>query len=298
MTLLQPMQTLPSPWDATFSRLVATASRDILILSPYITQRPVETLLTILKRHHTDSTIRLRLVTDFSPASIAAGALDVSALVRLSEELPKASLTHLPRLHAKIYVADHAYAVVTSANMTDGGLSLNYEFGLCLRDPALVRKVREDAEAYAELGADVTREALAGLKMTAQELVALRRKAEQDVNPRLRRALNKKSLDAQLELLRIRARGKTTHGIFAETLKYLLARSPQRTVDLHRMIQRIHPDLCDDSIDRVIDGVHFGKKWKHHVRTAQQYLKRSGIIAYDKGCWYRTDQVPNGREGA
>lgn len=290
MSVVHPIQALPSPWDATFSQLVATASHDLLILSPYITGGPIEKALSILKRCRTDHTIQMRLVTNISPASLATGVLDIGALLRTLEAVPKASLTHLPRLHAKVYIADDTCAVVTSANMTDGGLSLNYEFGLFLNDPLLVTKVRKDAEAYAALGATVSREALIDLKATVEELVSLRRKAERDVNPRLKRALNSQLRLAELKVLRVRARGKTTHGIFAETLMYLLARGPQRTVDLHRMIQRIHPDLCDDSLDRVIDGVHFGKKWKHYVRTAQQHLKRRGMITYEQGRWYRTDQ--------
>lgn len=290
MSAVHPIQALPSPWDATFSQLVATASHDLLILSPYITGGPIEKALSILKRRRTDHTIQMRLATNISPASLATGVLDIGALLRTLEAVPKASLTHLPRLHAKVYIADDTCAVVTSANMTDGGLSLNYEFGLFLNDPLLVTKVRKDAEAYAALGATVSREALIDLKATAEELVSLRRKAERDVNPRLKRALNSQLRLAELKVLRVRARGKTTHGIFAETLMYLLARGPQRTVDLHRMIQRIHPDLCDDSLDRVIDGVHFGKKWKHYVRTAQQHLKRRGMITYEQGRWYRTDQ--------
>lgn len=293
MTIDHSVQTLPSPWDATFSQLVATATKDILILSPYITRRPLEMLLAILKHRRMDHVIRMRLVTNLSPNSLATEALDIGALLRLFEALPKMSLTHLPRLHAKVYVADHACAVVTSANLTDGGLSSNYEFGLCLNDPLVVARVRKDAEAYAGLGGDVSLQALADLKMTAEELVALRRKAEHDVNPQLKKALNTQSHLAQLKLFHVRARGKTTHGIFADTLMYLLTRGPQRTVDLHRMIQSIHPDLCDDSIDRVIDGVHFGKKWKHYVRTAQQYLKRNGMITYDQDYWYRTDQGMN-----
>jgi hypothetical protein len=50
-------------------------------------------------------------------------------------------------------------------------------------------------------------------------------------------------------------------------------------------VQQIHPDLCDDSIDRVIDGMNFGKKWKHHVRSAQQALKREGVVLFDNGTW-------------
>jgi hypothetical protein len=57
---------------------------------------------------------------------------------------------------------------------------------------------------------------------------------------------------------------------------------------MNPMIQRIHADLCDDSIDRVIDGEHFGKKWKHAVRTAQQQLKKRGEIHLRDGRWHLT----------
>lgn len=57
------------------------------------------------------------------------------------------------------------------------------------------------------------------------------------------------------------------------------------TVHMHPMIAAIHPDLCDDTVDRVIDGRHFGKKWKHAVRTAQQQLKDRGIVAYADKMW-------------
>jgi hypothetical protein len=57
---------------------------------------------------------------------------------------------------------------------------------------------------------------------------------------------------------------------------------------LHPLIQQLHPDICDDSIDRVIDGVHFGKRWKHHVRSAQSHLKADGKIRTDGERWHIT----------
>jgi hypothetical protein len=57
------------------------------------------------------------------------------------------------------------------------------------------------------------------------------------------------------------------------------------------MIQQLQPDICDDSIDRVIDGVHFGKRWKHYVRTAQQFLKRTGRVYFDGDRWHLTQGV-------
>lgn len=54
------------------------------------------------------------------------------------------------------------------------------------------------------------------------------------------------------------------------------------TEELHLLVKDIHPDLCDDSFDRVIYGRHFGKLWKHQVRNAQSYLKKVGAIIYDE----------------
>jgi hypothetical protein len=69
------------------------------------------------------------------------------------------------------------------------------------------------------------------------------------------------------------------HTVFAATILYLLARhGPMPTTELHPRVEAMHPDLCDNTIDRVIDGKRFGKKWKHAVRTAQQQLKKRGQI--------------------
>jgi hypothetical protein len=62
-----------------------------------------------------------------------------------------------------------------------------------------------------------------------------------------------------------------------------------QTEQLHFYIKQIHPDLCDDSIDRVIDGKHYGKRWKHYVRNSQQHLKSKGLIELTNGIWKLTN---------
>ena len=76
------------------------------------------------------------------------------------------------------------------------------------------------------------------------------------------------------------------HAIFSDAILHLLRRRPMSTIDLNRAIQQIHPDLCDDSVDRVIDGQHFGKKWKHIVRNAQVFLRRKGAIQLVGKKWH------------
>ena len=85
---------------------------------------------------------------------------------------------------------------------------------------------------------------------------------------------------------RLRLARGPIHGVFAATILYLLAKhGPMPTTELHPRVQATHPDLCDDSVDRVINGQRFGKKWKHATRTAQQHLKKQGRIDLVNGKW-------------
>ena len=102
----------------------------------------------------------------------------------------------------------------------------------------------------------------------------------------IRRRFEESLRSAEDSLIRIRLAGGPVHTVFARTIEYLLrSHGVMATEGLHPLIKAIHPDLCDDSVDRVIDGKRFGKKWKHAVRTAQQQLKKRGVICYENGLW-------------
>jgi hypothetical protein len=91
---------------------------------------------------------------------------------------------------------------------------------------------------------------------------------------------------AEDELVAFRLAGGPITTVFEKTVMYLLrTHGPLSTQQIHPMIKAIHPDLCDDSIDRVINGQHFGKKWKHAVRRAQSHLRDSGEIELVQGLW-------------
>ena len=212
--------------------------------------------------------------------------MDLEAILELGTALPALDLTHLPGLHAKVYVADGDLAVVTSANLTEPGIHGNLEYGVALKDPILVGQVRRDFESYAILGAKILPADVEDLLNETRELKLLFKAAERSIRSRARRAFQEKLRTTQNKLLRQRAKGKTTQSMLCDAILFCLAKAPLRTEELHPLIQQLQPDLCDDSIDRVIDGVHFGKRWKHHVRSAQQYLKRTGRIRYDGELWH------------
>ncbi len=107
----------------------------------------------------------------------------------------------------------------------------------------------------------------------------------------LDKLLKAREENIETEILKNRIKGgKTINSIFADTILYILKKKgPLSTEEMHPLIQALHPDICDDSIDRVINGQHFGKKWKHLVRNAQQFLKRKGLIYLKNGKWHLSE---------
>ena len=223
-------------------------------------------------------------MTDLSPDHAAQGSTDPEALIELYTAAESVRLVHLPRLHGKVYVADEEQAIVTSGNLTAGGLRLNYEYGLYLLDARLAADVRRDVLDYAALGSDLGVDDLAELwDYTLDARAAL---AEARTPAPAQERFDVAVRQAKDVLVRGYARGEPVHAVFGRTILYVLRREgPLTTAHIHERVQDIHPDLCDDE-DRVIDGRRFGRKWKHAVRTAQQHLKQRGLIVRDDdGRW-------------
>ena len=275
-----------SPWEETFLGLVSIVRKNLLLVSPFVKSQPTQRIVSELARRGVHTQVRVVALTNLRPESALNGATDLEAIVDLGKALPLFELTHLPGLHAKVYVADDQSAVVTSANLTEPGINRNLEYGVALTDPTLVRQVRKDFENYALLGARILPADVEDLLTEINELKVLFREAERSIRSQARRAFKEKLKTTQNQLLRHQARGKTTQGMLCDAILFSLAKGPLRTDELHPLVQQLQPDLCNDSIDRVIDGVHFGKRWKHHVRSAQQYLKRTGRVRYDGGLWH------------
>jgi hypothetical protein len=281
---------LRSPWQQEFVRLLRSVKQDLFVASPYIGPGPVELVLHELSRTGALAECQLTVLTDLSVPNMAAGGVDVAGLLDLVRQVRRSQVYHLPSVHAKTYIADSHAAVVTSANLTHGGICRNLEYGIWVGATHLVNAIRRDLDLYTALAAPIASDALAEFAAAATELADLRKRLYDSGARRLQEAFEAKCNVAHESLLAKRAQDETTTGIFGRTLLYLLRRGPMRTVDIHPLVQAIHPDLCDDSVDRVIGGVHFGKKWKHYVRTAQQHLKARGLVVFDGTAWSLTPE--------
>ena len=276
---------LRGPWDVQLADLLESAEEFVLLASPFITNRTANWIGNLLSRKAESKCLEVVCLTNIRVESVLAGSLELEGLSELGRALPNFSAIHLPSLHAKVFVADCREAIVTSGNLTGGGLRKNCEYGVSIRVPALVTQVRQDFEDFALLGAPISSEDVAELSRDFAGLKETYRAQERRLLKEAGAKFKGRIKKAEDRLLHLRARSETTQGIFRKTILYLLSKSPHRTSEIHPLVQQIHPDLCDDSIDRVIDGVNFGKKWKHHVRSAQQALKREGAVLFDSGMW-------------
>jgi phosphatidylserine/phosphatidylglycerophosphate/cardiolipin synthase-like enzyme len=113
-------------WKQRLEELVGLARENLLIVAPFITRPGVE----IVRSSLTDALKtqgKIEVITCLDVISICQGTCDPFALRSLLGGAHGASLTHLPRLHAKVYIADDRVAIITSGNLTGGGLFTNFE---------------------------------------------------------------------------------------------------------------------------------------------------------------------------
>lgn len=131
------MKILKTPWQKEFLELVAKSEKSIKITSPFVKENICDKLLNV-KRKNTS----LDLVTSFKLMNIYSGSLDISALEKILDN--NGIVKSYPKLHSKIYLFDDKEAIITSGNLTNGGLISNFEYGIYLNDELLVSKILTD----------------------------------------------------------------------------------------------------------------------------------------------------------
>lgn len=264
-------------WSGHLHNLVRCVDTSLFIASPYITRRPLEQVAEILQAR--SRLLQTHILTNLFNGSESAGSLDVDALTEFANDVEGTTVSHLPSLHAKVFIADSRVAIITSANLTNGGLKENVEYGVLLREERFVKRVRKDFEGFSRLGCSVPLEILSDYANDVRQIRRDYLRLEDSTTEQSKAKLTESLAQSQVTLMKARARGETTNGILARTIVFLLEKhGPLATVELHPHIQGLHPDICDDNVDRVIGDVHFGKRWKHYVRNAQQGLKRQERI--------------------
>jgi hypothetical protein len=134
------IELLKNPWKQTFLDLAQGSRSMVQVAAPFVKQPAVRELIEALP-----GGVALSLVTSFKLAHYHAGASDLDALSRVLDA--RGRVFNHQKLHAKIYLFDRKTAIVSSGNLTQGGLVENYEYGVLLRDEPAVGQVVADFEA-------------------------------------------------------------------------------------------------------------------------------------------------------
>ena len=267
------------PQAPTILELAATAAERLIVVSPFVSHHAASELLAAT---HVEAGVKFELLTAATAASLLAGTCDAEALALIAERGGVGGVHRLPLLHAKVYIADSRLALVTSANLTRGGFRANYEDGALISAPSVVGSIVEDVKQYLRVATFLSGQAISEVQSL---LARAARQAPRPADTQLQRYVE--AVDDLFVAQHVT--GRTEHEVFGNAILYVLRRDgPLSTRELHPRIQALHPELCDDTRDRIIDGRSFGKRWKHQVRNAQQHLKGKGLITLSDGVWSST----------
>lgn len=131
------MKILKTPWKKEFLELVSQSKESIKITSPFIKNNICKDIL-----RNKSNQSKLEIYTSFKLINIYSGTLDLDGLESLIKE--KGIIRNIPKLHSKIYLFDNSKVIITSGNLTSGGLVNNYEYGIYTEDRTITDQVCKD----------------------------------------------------------------------------------------------------------------------------------------------------------
>lgn len=130
-------EVIKSPWEELFFYLVSEANESLQMACPFIKKTIAEKIINAKKNE-----VKLFYITSFKLINFYRGSSDFEALKIILQN--NGFIKNYQRLHSKIYIFDKSQAIVTSANLTEGGLKNNYEYGILVKDEFLVKEIVRD----------------------------------------------------------------------------------------------------------------------------------------------------------
>jgi phosphatidylserine/phosphatidylglycerophosphate/cardiolipin synthase-like enzyme len=134
------MKIFTTPWKNEFLELVSNSRTSIKITSPFVKENICSEIFKAKSRSST-----FELITTFKLMNVYTGSLDLSALELIISN--SGVVKNHSKLHSKIYLFDDEKAVITSGNLTTGGLLRNYEYGILIEDESTVTTISDDFSA-------------------------------------------------------------------------------------------------------------------------------------------------------
>lgn len=131
------MEIIKTPWKNRLLELVHNSKKNIKITSPFVKENICDEILNIKQTNSV-----FELITSFKLMNIYSGSVDIDGLEKIIYN--NGIVKNFSQLHAKIYLFDDKEVVITSANLTNGGLLHNFEYGIYSNDTKIVSKTVSD----------------------------------------------------------------------------------------------------------------------------------------------------------
>lgn len=204
-------------WREQLSCFLNEVKSEIMIVCPYIREAEANFVTNELSQK-----AQVLTLTSLQVDSIVTGALEINGIRALANFSPNSRAINLPKLHAKVLVADAARAIVTSANLTSSGIDNNYEYGISVRGTRPVAKILSDLDMYGSIGAPISN--FENLQKLAESAKKERQESENKTAHKciaLKQAIN--SLEQECLSMQVGQKSKTA--IFTDAIRYVLASS-------------------------------------------------------------------------
>ncbi|MBN1806615.1 MAG: NgoFVII family restriction endonuclease [Sedimentisphaerales bacterium] len=130
------IEIITNPSTDTFIDLVRS-SQEQFMASPFLKANIAKMILD-----NKPTKANISLLTSYKLTNFYRRSSDLSAIKYFIDK--KIEVRNHPTLHAKTYIFDSDRAIITSANLTLGGLQNNYECGVLINDSKIVKKLKSD----------------------------------------------------------------------------------------------------------------------------------------------------------
>ncbi|HSA32898.1 MAG TPA: phospholipase D-like domain-containing protein [bacterium] len=158
--MLQDFELIQTPWIDQFKDLIGETKSRLMFASPFIKKAAIKTIWDARK-----SNFSIVGLTSFKLRNFERGASDIEAFKDLLS-IRDVTLKSLPRIHSKVYLFDSFAAIITSGNLTPGGLVRNLELGMLIREKRLIEDIgsyletlRSDTSEAATITNDIVKDA-------------------------------------------------------------------------------------------------------------------------------------------
>jgi len=129
------LRIIKSPWEKIFVEYLKEAKQTVYLASPFIKKQTAQLIVDACSHN-----IDIRYINSFKLASFHRQVSDLEALKIFHENRVKQKSVH--NLHAKLFIFD-SEAIITSGNLTPGGLKNNLEYGILVQEK-IVDEIKRD----------------------------------------------------------------------------------------------------------------------------------------------------------